>query len=105
MNDVPQVLFVCVHNAGRSQMAAGLLAKYAGRRIVVRSAGSAPADEVNPVIRELHAYGIQVTALHSHMLRENPRLFFTHFWGVDTPEKIAEGIKAALAKVAPSKEK
>jgi hypothetical protein len=34
------------------------------------------------------------------MLRENPRLFFMHFWGVDTPEKIAEGIKAALAKVA-----
>ncbi|HEY3173487.1 MAG TPA: DUF1259 domain-containing protein [Thermoanaerobaculia bacterium] len=58
------------------------------------------ADEVNPVIRELHAHDIQVTALHSHMLRENPRLFFMHFWGVDTPEKIAEGIKAALAKVA-----
>ncbi len=58
------------------------------------------ADEVNPVIRELHAHGIGVTALHSHMLRENPRLFFMHFWGVDTPEKIAEGIKAALAKVA-----
>jgi len=58
------------------------------------------ADEVNPVIRELHAHGIEVTALHSHMLRENPRLFFMHFWGVGTPEKIAEGIKAALAKVA-----
>ena len=57
------------------------------------------ADEVNPVIRELHAHGIRVTALHSHMLRENPRLFFLHFWGVDTPEKIADGIKAALAKV------
>jgi hypothetical protein len=58
------------------------------------------ADEVNPVIRELQAHGIRVTALHSHMLRESPRLFFLHFWGVDTPEKIAEGIKAALAKVA-----
>jgi hypothetical protein len=58
------------------------------------------ADEVNPVIRELHAHGIRVTALHSHMLRESPRLFFMHFWGVDAPEKIAEGIKAALAKVA-----
>jgi hypothetical protein len=58
------------------------------------------ADEVNPVIRELQAHGIRVTALHSHMLRESPRLFFMHFWGVDTPEKIAEGIKAALAKVA-----
>jgi hypothetical protein len=55
------------------------------------------ADEVNPVIRELHAHGIQVTALHSHMLRETPRLFFMHFWGVDTPEKIAGGIKAALS--------
>ena len=57
------------------------------------------ADEVNPVVRELHAHGIEVTALHSHMLRETPRLFFLHFWGVDTPEKIAAGVKAALAKV------
>jgi len=51
-NDVPTVLFVCVHNAGRSQMAAGLLAKYAGPRIMVRSAGSTPADEVNPAVVE-----------------------------------------------------
>jgi hypothetical protein len=58
------------------------------------------ADEVNPVLRELHAHGIQVTALHSHMLRETPRLFFMHFWGVGTPEKIGEGLKAALSKVA-----
>ena len=58
------------------------------------------ADEVNPVIRELQSHGIAVTALHSHMLREDPRLFFMHFWGVGTPEKIGEGIKAALAKVA-----
>ena len=48
----PAVLFVCVHNAGRSQMAAGLLAKYAGPRIVVRSAGSTPAGEVNPAVVE-----------------------------------------------------
>jgi hypothetical protein len=58
------------------------------------------ADEVNPALRELHAHGIQVTALHSHMLRETPRLFFMHFWGVGTPEKIGEGLKAALGKVA-----
>ena len=58
------------------------------------------ADEVNPVLRELRAHGIQITALHSHMLREEPRLFFMHFWGVGTPEKIGEGLKAALAKVA-----
>ena len=58
------------------------------------------ADEVNPVIRELRAHGLEVTALHSHMLRETPRLFFMHFWGVGTPEKIGEGLKAALSKVA-----
>ena len=47
----PQVLFVCVHNAGRSQMAAALLQHHAAGRVDVRSAGSAPADEVNPVVR------------------------------------------------------
>ena len=47
---VPSVLFVCVHNAGRSQMAAGLLADHAGGRVEVRSAGSAPAAEVNPAV-------------------------------------------------------
>jgi hypothetical protein len=58
------------------------------------------ADEVNPVLRELHAHGIAVTALHSHMLRETPRLFFMHFWGVGTPEAIGGGLKAALSKIA-----
>ncbi|MBV6760175.1 arsenate reductase ArsC [Rhodococcus opacus] len=48
MIDKPSVLFVCVHNAGRSQMAAGFLTHLAGDRIEVRSAGSAPADQVNP---------------------------------------------------------
>ncbi|MBX4168742.1 arsenate-mycothiol transferase ArsC [Rhodococcus sp. DMU2021] len=48
MTAVPSVLFVCVHNAGRSQMAAGFLSRLAGDRITVRSAGSAPAEEVNP---------------------------------------------------------
>jgi arsenate reductase (thioredoxin) len=45
---VPEVLFVCVHNAGRSQMAAGLLEKHAAGRVHVRSAGSTPADQINP---------------------------------------------------------
>ncbi|MGQ0774500.1 MAG: arsenate reductase ArsC [Pseudonocardiales bacterium] len=49
---VPEVLFVCVHNAGRSQMAAALLAHHAGDRVVVHSAGSAPADEINPVVAD-----------------------------------------------------
>jgi hypothetical protein len=57
-------------------------------------------EEVNPVIRELEAHGIQVTALHSHMLRESPRLFFMHFWGLDDPTRIGEALKAALSKVA-----
>ncbi|HEY0514864.1 MAG TPA: DUF1259 domain-containing protein [Thermoanaerobaculia bacterium] len=57
------------------------------------------ASEVNPVIRELRSHGLAVTALHSHMLEETPRLFFMHFWGVDSPEKIAAGLKAALSKI------
>ena len=71
-----------------------------GTRIATTGDFVLTADEVNPVLRELHAHGIQVTALHSHMLRETPRLFFMHFWGVDTPERIGEGLKAALAKAA-----
>jgi len=51
----PEVLFVCVHNAGRSQMAAALLALHAGDQVVVRSAGSAPADAINPAVIEAMA--------------------------------------------------
>jgi uncharacterized protein DUF1259 len=57
------------------------------------------ADEVNPVISELQAHHILVTALHSHMLTEQPRLFFMHFWGQGAPQDVAAGIKAALDKV------
>jgi len=52
MADKPSVLFVCVHNAGRSQMAAAWLTHLAGDRVEVRSAGSAPADQINPVAVE-----------------------------------------------------
>jgi len=58
------------------------------------------AAEVNPVISELRAHQIFVTALHSHMLTEQPRLFFMHFWAVGTPESVGEGIKAALSRVS-----
>lgn len=51
----PEVLFVCVHNAGRSQMAAGLVALRSGGRVHVRSAGSAPADRINPAVVEAMA--------------------------------------------------
>ena len=50
--EVPEVLFVCVHNAGRSQMAAGLLNKLAAGQVHVRTAGSNPADEINPAVVE-----------------------------------------------------
>ena len=53
--DRPEVLFVCVHNAGRSQMAAALLAHRAGDRVVVRSAGTAPAATINPAVVEAMA--------------------------------------------------
>ncbi|MFN2496249.1 MAG: arsenate reductase ArsC [Pseudonocardiaceae bacterium] len=56
---IPEVLFVCMHNAGRSQMAAALLAHHSQGRVVVRSAGSTPADEINPVVEEaLHEIGV-----------------------------------------------
>jgi hypothetical protein len=60
-------------------------------------------DEVNPVIRALRAHGIEVTALHSHMLDEQPRLFFMHFWANDDAVKLAEGLRAALDKTASTK--
>jgi hypothetical protein len=58
------------------------------------------ASEVNPVIRALREHGIQVTALHSHMLTENPRLFFMHFWANDDAVKLASGVGAALDQMA-----
>ena len=71
-----------------------------GERIATTGDFVLTADEVNPVLRELRSHGIRVTALHSHMLRETPRLFFMHFWGVGSPEKIGESLKAGLSKVA-----
>ena len=59
----PEVLFVCVHNAGRSQMAAAFLTHLAGDRVLVRSAGSAPADDINPAVIEAMAeVGIDLRA-------------------------------------------
>ena len=59
----PSVLFVCVHNAGRSQMAAGFLRASAGDRIEVRSAGSMPADQINPIaVEAMREVGVDITA-------------------------------------------
>src|SRR6266536_6653914 len=60
-------------------------------------------SEVNPVIQTLRDNGIEVTALHSHMLFESPRLFFMHFWGNDDALKLARGIRAALDKTNSAK--
>jgi hypothetical protein len=60
-------------------------------------------DEVNPVINALRANGIEVTALHSHMLDEQPRLYFMHFWANDDALKLAKGLRAALDKTASTK--
>jgi hypothetical protein len=56
------------------------------------------ASEVNPVISALREHGIEVTALHSHMLNEDPRLFFMHFWANDDAIQLAQGLRAALDK-------
>ncbi len=60
-------------------------------------------DEVNPVIVALRTHGIEVTALHSHMLDEQPRLFFMHFWANDDAIKLAKGLRAALDKTSSTK--
>lgn len=71
MTTIPEVLFVCVHNQGRSQMAAGLLNKHANGRVHVRSAGSEPADSVNPAVVEVMAeVGIDIS-------REFPKKLLT----------------------------
>lgn len=71
MTDKPTVLFVCVHNAGRSQMAAGFLQHLAGDRIEVLSAGSAPADQINPVaVAAMAEAGIDIAA-------EQPKILTT----------------------------
>ncbi len=60
-------------------------------------------SEVNPVIRALRENGIEVTAVHSHMLDEEPRLFFMHFWANDDAVQLARGLRAALDRTASKK--
>jgi arsenate reductase (thioredoxin) len=71
MSDPPEVLFVCVHNAGRSQMAAALLEQHAAGRVRVRSAGSEPADRLNPaVVQAMAEIGIDISAERPKHLRD-----------------------------------
>jgi arsenate reductase (thioredoxin) len=71
-NEPPEVLFVCVHNAGRSQMAAALLERHAAGRVRVRSAGSEPADRLNPaVVQAMAEVGIDISAERPKRLRDD----------------------------------
>ncbi len=68
----PEVLFVCVHNAGRSQMAAGFVDHYGAGRVVVRSAGSEPADKINPAaVAAMNEVGIDISKEHPKPLTED----------------------------------
>ena len=72
MSDRPEVLFVCVHNAGRSQMAAALVELRSAGGIAVRSAGSAPADEVHPaVVEAMHEVGVDLSGASPKVLTDN----------------------------------
>ena len=72
MSDRPEVLFVCVHNAGRSQMAAALVELRSAGGIAVHSAGSAPADEVHPaVVEAMHEVGVDLSGASPKVLTDN----------------------------------
>ena len=71
-SDVPEVLFVCVHNAGRSQIAAALLEHHAGGLVRVRSAGTEPSDEIDPnVVAAMAEHGLDVAAARPRALRDD----------------------------------
>jgi Domain of Unknown Function (DUF1259) len=80
-------------------MATGINLQMVGSKAATTGDFVLIGSEVNPVVKALVNHGIAVTAIHSHMLFESPRLFFLHFWGYDTPEKLASGLKAALDKI------
>ena len=72
MSDRPEVLFVCVHNAGRSQMAAALVELRSAGGIAVHSAGSAPADEIHPaVVEAMHEVGVDLSGASPKVLTDN----------------------------------
>jgi hypothetical protein len=77
-------------------MATGINIQMDGERAGITGDFVLLADEVNPVVKALTENGITVTAIHNHMLYDDPRLFMMHFWAVGDPEKLAIGLKAAL---------
>jgi Domain of Unknown Function (DUF1259) len=88
--EVPTVMGLA--NAINSQATGGGKAAITGDFVLI-------AKEVNPVLRVLRDHGIEVTAIHNHMLDDQPHLYFMHFWANDDARKLAEGLKAALAQI------
>ncbi|HEY4064003.1 MAG TPA: DUF1259 domain-containing protein [Puia sp.] len=79
-------------------MATGINLQMDGTRAATTGDFVLLANEVNPVVKALEEHGITVTAIHNHMLYDDPRLFMLHFWGVGDPAALAAGLKAALDK-------
>jgi len=79
-------------------MATGINFQMEGNTAAITGDFVLMASEVNPVVKALTEHGIVVTAIHNHMLFDDPRLFMMHFWAVADPEKLAYGLKAALDK-------
>ena len=79
-------------------LATGINFQMEGNRAAITGDFVLLADEVNPVVKALTENGITPTAVHNHMLHDEPRLFMMHFWAVDDPAKLARGLKAALDK-------
>ncbi|HEY3370617.1 MAG TPA: DUF1259 domain-containing protein [Prolixibacteraceae bacterium] len=77
-------------------MAIAINFQMAGNKAAITGDFVLLADEVNPVLKALTQNGIAVTAIHNHMLYDDPRLFMMHYWAVDDPEKLAKGLKVAL---------
>ncbi len=79
-------------------MATGINFQMQGSKAAITGDFVLLADEVNPVVKALSENGILVTAIHNHMLYDNPRLFMMHFWAVNDPATLAKGLKEALGK-------
>lgn len=79
-------------------MATGINFQMEGNRAAITGDFVLVADEVNPVVKALTQNGITPTAIHNHMLNDNPHLFMMHFWAVGDPGKLANGLKEALEK-------
>src|SRR5216683_1076595 len=88
--DVPTIMGLA--NAINFQATGGGKAAITGDFVLI-------AKEVNPVLKALRDHGIEVTALHNHMLDDQPHLYFMHFWANDDARKLAEGLKAALVHI------